>query len=176
MVWKYCRTAFKINKVTWHHSVVSDGNTEPLPDNYTRFFVLSYDLGTPPPLLNIKPRLLRALVRINMPPVQPSSSNVADSSTASVQGPAAYSHNRPLHLIISTLLTTFGVPVTRIDRRPSLSDVPFEDLYFIELEELGSVLETLPRPDRLESWLSKVNIGVKRVKAAGSEATLLGVW
>ncbi|KAI0094760.1 Prephenate dehydratase-domain-containing protein [Irpex rosettiformis] len=145
-------------------------------DNFTRFFVLSHSLESMPPLLDTKFRLLRALVRISMPPAPSSGSHEADSGQQKVQCPAAYSHNRPLHLVMSTLLTTFGVPITRIDRRPSLSDVPFEDLYFVELEELGSPMESPPRAERLESWATKVNSGVKRVKAAGGEATILGVW
>ena len=111
-----------------------------------------------------------------MPSSPASGSHETEYDYLRTHGPAAYSHNRPLHLVMSTLLTTFGVPITRIDRRSSLSDVPFEDLYFVELEELGSPLESTPQPERLESWMIKVNAGVKRVKAAGGEATILGVW
>jgi hypothetical protein len=127
-----------------------------------------------PPLLDTKPRLLRALVRVGI--VSSQSSEEVDPNVSSGPVLAADSHNRPLHLVMSTLLTTFGVPVTRIDRRPSLSDIPFEDVYFVELEELGSPQEVPPRQERINAWTSKVTAGAKRVTAAGGEAKVLGVW
>ncbi|KAI0691330.1 PDT-domain-containing protein [Cytidiella melzeri] len=145
-------------------------------DNFTRFFVLSHSLGATPPLLDTRPRLLRALVRIAMVVSQRSNSDEEESSVTEIPPPAPNFHSRPLLLIMSTLLTTFGIPITRVDRRPSLSDIPFEDVYFIELEELGPSLEIPPRPERINSWIKRVGAGVNRVKAVGCDATILGVW
>lgn len=115
-----------------------------------------------------KPRLRRALVRIGL------------TEEADIP-PEGASYHRPLHHVISTLFTSFGVPVTRIDRRPSLRPIPFDDVYFIEVEELGTPLEfrnTTASPSSVseETWLQKVQESVRRVKAAGLDATLIGLW
>lgn len=78
--------------------------------------------------------------------------------------------------MLSTLLTTFGVPAIRVDRRPSLGSVPFEDVYFVELEELGSPHDTPAQREIDDAWLKRLRAGVERVAAAGGEATMLGVW
>lgn len=79
---------------------------------------------------------------------------------------------------MSTLLTTFGVPVIRIDRRPSLADCPFEDTYFVELEDFGTPVEPswTGNTPADEAWLTKVRTSVARVTAAGGVADVLGVW
>ncbi|KAI0348496.1 PDT-domain-containing protein [Trametopsis cervina] len=149
---------------------IVESNIQDKQDNYTRFFVLSNSHEGPLPLLHSSLEPLRALIRVNL---------AADDSASSEDGqtsPATYTHNRPLHMLTSTLLTTFGVPVTRIDRRPSLNDIPFEDMYFLELEELGVPVEVPDRSQRIQAWMKRVNAGVQRVKAAGSQATVLGVW
>lgn len=122
------------------------------------------------------PQLHRALVRVNLANPQPPNPEVTGFDGLAAAAPAAYTHNRPLHLVMSTLLTTFGVPVIRIDRRPSLSAVPFEDVYFIELEELGSPVQIPAQPEKYSAWLERVRKGVARVSAAGGDAAILGVW
>ena len=80
---------------------------------------------------------------------------------------------------MSTLLTTCGVPITRIDRRPSVGGAPFEDVYFVELEELGSPPDPAEPGDRAEDysrWFNKVQKVVERARASDVEATVLGVW
>ena len=80
---------------------------------------------------------------------------------------------------MSTLLTTFGVPVIRIDRRPSLNNIPFEHVYFVELEELGSDLgeEGVGHDDQRGSvWLSRIRMGIDRISETGGEASIIGIW
>ena len=136
-------------------------------DNFTRFFVLSHSMEAKLPFLPHRPDFFRALIRLGVLIAE------GDDSQTSV------SANRPLQLVISTLLTTFGVPVTRIDRRPSLGSTPFEDVYFIELEELGAPPDPSDLGDRgaaYGKWLNKVQHAVDRAKTSGVEATLLGAW
>jgi len=142
-------------------------------NNHTRFFVLAHNLDDAPNFPSMTPQLHRALVRVNLANPQPS-----NSEAAGFEGHAAasYAHNRPLHLVMSTLLTTFGVPAIRIDRRPSLSAVSFEDVYFIEFEELGSPVQVPAPPEKHSDWLERVRKGVARVSAAGGDAAILGVW
>ncbi|KAK7694819.1 hypothetical protein QCA50_002007 [Cerrena zonata] len=114
------------------------------------------------------PRLRQALIRIGM------------TAEAEIP-PENASYHRPLHHVISTLFTSFGVPVTRIDRRPSLRPIPFDDVYFIEVEELGTPLEyrnptASPSSVSEENWLRKVQESVRRVRSAGLDATLIGLW
>ena len=80
---------------------------------------------------------------------------------------------------MSTLLTTFGVPVIRIDRRPSLNTVPFEHVYFVELEELGSDLgeEGVEHDDDGGSvWLRRIRMGIDRISETGGESSIIGIW
>ncbi|KAI0080087.1 PDT-domain-containing protein [Panus rudis PR-1116 ss-1] len=138
--------------------------------NFTRFYVISNSIKEKPPLREQPPRLRRALVRVGLP----SPKDIDPESFESL------AYNRPLNLLMSTLLTTFGVPVLRIDRRPSLNPIPFEDVYFIELEELGTppeFREKDPESSMTErEWLKKVLSGVDRVKAVDLDAALLGIW
>ena len=143
-----------------------------LTANYTRFYVLSTSLEATPPFLPSPPRLQRALVRLGLrrreEPEDP-------EDTPSEWTAPPLSLNRPLQTVLSTLLTSFGVPVIRIDRRPSLNPVPFEQVYFVELEELGSDFEE-PRERARDVWLKRVRKGIERVEAAGVTATIIGLW
>ena len=119
------------------------------------------------------PQLQRALVRLTLPKPE----ELEDGEQPASAPPApTLSHNRPLQLVLSTLLTTFGVPVIRIDRRPSLNPTPFEQVYFVELEELGSGFEEELSKHGHSSWLHRVQMGIDRVTTAGAEATIIGVW
>ncbi len=88
--------------------------------------------------------------------------------------------SRQLHLTISTLLTTFGIPVVRIDRRPSIGGAPFDDdVYFVELDELGGPPEPGATADRGagdERWKKTVDKGLARLRVSGLDGTLLGMW
>lgn len=88
-------------------------------------------------------------------------------------------HDRLSELALSTLLTTFGMPAARIDRRPSLSSKPFDDVYFVELEHkkrAHSPVANFEYSIEEVRWLERVRTGIQRVKDVGGEATLLGVW
>ncbi|KAH8102437.1 PDT-domain-containing protein [Cristinia sonorae] len=129
-------------------------------NNFTRFYVLSIDAEAKPPQLPESPQLFRALIRLE---------------SVHVEGHDLFAR-RPLQLVMGTLLTTFGVPTTRIDRRPSLNSTPFEDVYFIELEELGAPDYSIDRSGVYASWLHKVHQMAERARSSGVYATLLGVW
>ena len=92
---------------------------------------------------------------------------------------AGVHRNRLVHLVMSTLLTTFGLPTSRIDRRPSLTDAPFEDVYLVELEASSSLSEPAlgeeARAARAALW-SRVKAGVEKIAAVGGEAAVLGIW
>lgn len=79
---------------------------------------------------------------------------------------------------MSTLLTTFGVPVVRIDRRPSWNPSPFEDMYFIELEDYGEPVESLANGCTIvdEAWVTRIRQGIETIASGGDDASLLGVW
>ncbi len=148
--------------------------------NFTRFYVLANSLEVKPPCLPGAPHFRRALVRLRLLPtgITPPETEPDTELTQPSVLPSP-SHNRPLHLVLSTLLTTFGVPVIRVDRRPSLNPVPFEDNYFIELEELGSPRDPGSKYNEAlldDAWLTRIQAGIERVAAADGEATLLGVW
>ncbi|KAH9937077.1 Prephenate dehydratase-domain-containing protein [Fomitopsis serialis] len=69
---------------------------------------------------------------------------------------------RLVHLVMSTLLTTFGLPTSRVDRRPSLTDTPFEDVYLWDAASAAL-------------W-ARVKAGVEKIGALGGEAAVLGIW
>ncbi|CCM05164.1 uncharacterized protein FIBRA_07373 [Fibroporia radiculosa] len=141
---------------------VQDSNT-----NCTRFYVIgkSLDVKLPSTFHVTPPR--HALVRMAL-----RNPDMAPDATV-------HPRNRLVQLVLSTLLATFGLPVTRIDRRPSLTDVPFEDVYMVELENPMSALSVGAEADvnLLDSSMwSRMAAGVKQVEAAGGDATVLGIW
>ena len=145
--------------------------------NCTRFYVLANGLDTKPPFLPSPLQLRRALIRIGLP--APESDEEPSQPLQPAINTSISSHNRPLHLVMSTLLTTFGVPVIRIDRRPSLNTIPFEHVYFVELEELGSDLgeEGVGHDDEGGSvWLRRIRMGIDRISETGGEASIIGIW
>ena len=143
--------------------------------NYTRFYVLANTIEARPPVLHGVPQLRRALIRLSLPPTQPTDQPDAGDDTPTLPKPA---HNRPVHLIMGTLLTTFGVPVIRIDRRPSITARPLDNTYFIELEDFGTPVEPSATGNTPadEAWLTRVRTGVARVAAVGGHADIIGVW
>ncbi|KAI0788550.1 Prephenate dehydratase-domain-containing protein [Abortiporus biennis] len=150
-------------------------NIQDNESNFTRFLVLSNTLDVNLPTENSPFHLRRALVRFGIAPSDPESSQNDPSPIAS-----RTFHNRPLNLIVSTLFTTFGVPVTRVDRRPSLNSHPFEDVYFVELEELGSTSNDQGGDNESKAgdveWLKKIEVGVDRIQQVGLEAAIIGLW
>ncbi|KZT72768.1 PDT-domain-containing protein [Daedalea quercina L-15889] len=140
--------------------------------NRTRFYIVSHSPESTLPAAFHAPIPKHALVRIGLKPA-PRPAN-GDASPAS-----APLRNRLVHLVMSTLLTTFGLPTSRIDRRPSLADAPFEDVYLVELEASSSLSERAPGEEshaaRAALW-SRVKAGVEKIEAVGGEAAVLGIW
>ncbi|KAH9858192.1 PDT-domain-containing protein [Lenzites betulinus] len=132
--------------------------------NTTRFFILANSLDTPLPGGQREPRRQRALIRISNPPPQ---RHVDEAPPP----------NRLLHTVTSTLMTTFGCAALRIDRRPSLTEVPFDDVYFVEVGDVILPVMSAEANKSCEAeWLTRVQAGVERIRAVGGEATILGLW
>ncbi|KAI0652260.1 PDT-domain-containing protein [Trametes meyenii] len=132
--------------------------------NTTRFFILANSLDEPLPGGVREPRRQRALIRISNPPPQQRE-----------DGPPL--PDRLLYTVIGTLLTTFGCATLRIDRRPSLTDVPFEDVYFVEVGDVTlPVLSPIASKSSEEEWLKRLKAGVERICTTGGEAVILGIW
>ncbi|KAJ7597135.1 PDT-domain-containing protein [Mycena floridula] len=111
-------------------------------ENYTRFFIVAVNTDSDLPLPWPMPAV-RALVRL-IPPY-------------------------PINL--APFLAAFlDTTITRIDRRPSPRDIPFHDIYFLEL--LRNDTES-PSESR---WSQALQDALRRVIEAGGEANLLGKW
>ncbi|KII93555.1 hypothetical protein PLICRDRAFT_152397 [Plicaturopsis crispa FD-325 SS-3] len=120
--------------------------------NFTRFYLLGWGTirALPVPRNNSEPR--RALIRIAARPLPPSS-------------PSG----------VGRILADLRLSVTRIDRRPSLSKEPFEDVYFIEVQDSKPVAEA--RDERRDAeWLEEVEGEVRRIREVGAQAEALGAW
>jgi hypothetical protein len=76
---------------------------------------------------------------------------------------------------IVQLLDSLRLDVTFIDRRPSVSLEPFQDVYFVGVckfvDEQGRSGE-----DLWSSWTSEVDEAAERVRQTGGEIDVLGVW
>jgi hypothetical protein len=70
---------------------------------------------------------------------------------------------------ISQLISALAIPITRLDRRPSLMGTPFHDVYFVELQERKETEDG-------ESWKQAVRRGVERVRECGGNGHVLGTW
>ncbi|KIK71104.1 hypothetical protein GYMLUDRAFT_185503 [Collybiopsis luxurians FD-317 M1] len=102
--------------------------------NYTRFFLLARDSGNKPPAYPMCPT--HALIRVT-----PTTEQTTVDFTA--------------------LLKTLDLSVIRIDRRPSLSSIPFHDTYFLELKS---------------DWIEEIEESLSRVRDAGFLAVNIGLW
>lgn len=73
--------------------------------------------------------------------------------------------------------------VSRVDRRPSIQPIPFQDVYFVELLERfdnlnindGDGSDGLEREGE-SRWAKGVQDGVRRVNDGGGCAQILGIW
>ncbi|KAG2118423.1 Prephenate dehydratase-domain-containing protein [Suillus clintonianus] len=112
--------------------------------NTTRFYIVSYGADVRVPWKTPSTYQKRALIR-----VLPDRNSVAwDSSRA---------------------IKALNMPISRIDRRPSLRSTTFHDVYFLEVyAEEGK--------DSDITWSDCVNQAVERLRQAGLESTVLGVW
>lgn len=112
--------------------------------NMTRFYIVSYgvDVGVPwqtPPTYQ-----KRALIRL----LPDRDSTAWDSSRA---------------------IKALNIPISRIDRRPSLHSTTFHDVYFLEVYAEGGGESDV-------AWFDCVNQAVERLTQAGLKSTVLGIW
>ncbi|KAF9460798.1 Prephenate dehydratase-domain-containing protein [Collybia nuda] len=112
--------------------------------NFTRFFIVVKDRKASFPSLLVT-ELRHALIQV---------------STQTLPGTGAD---------ISQLISSLNLRVVRLDRRPAVTNVPFHDIYLVEVqdaERYKSVLE----------WTSEVDGAISRIGVLGGNAKLIGLW
>ncbi|KAG0708962.1 Prephenate dehydratase-domain-containing protein [Suillus ampliporus] len=112
--------------------------------NTTRFYIVSYGADVQVPWKIPPTHQKRALIRLS----PDRSSGTWDSSRA---------------------IKALNMPVSRIDRRPSLCSNTLHDVYFFEVYAEGGKENDV-------SWFDCVNQAVERLRQAGLESTVLGMW
>ncbi|RPD82036.1 PDT-domain-containing protein [Lentinus tigrinus ALCF2SS1-7] len=152
----HCASLFDGLEILYHDIQNEASNT-------TRFFILAHSLDAPLPGSVKEPRRQRALIRVGN---QVQQQREDEPSSAS----------RSTRIVTSMLLTTFGCPTLRIDRRPSLNCIPFDDVYFLEVGDLTLPVTSTTVKNCEEEWLQRLQNGVEGINAAGGEATILGLW
>jgi hypothetical protein len=76
---------------------------------------------------------------------------------------------------IASLVKAISLPTARIDRRPSPGQMPFQDMYFVEVYRKG-VKDGNKIVDDHNSWIKEVEGALSRVEKAGGHANLIGAW
>ncbi|OAX44714.1 PDT-domain-containing protein [Rhizopogon vinicolor AM-OR11-026] len=112
--------------------------------NTTRFYIVSYGGDVLVPWITPPPCQKRALIRV----LPASSSGAWDTSRA---------------------IKAVNLPISRIDRRPSLCSKTFRDVYFLEVYAEAGQENDVP-------WFDCVNQAVERLRQASLESTVLGIW
>ncbi|KAG1755182.1 Prephenate dehydratase-domain-containing protein [Suillus paluster] len=112
--------------------------------NTTRFYIVSYGTDARVPWKSPPTYQRRALIRL----LPDRSSGAWDASRA---------------------IKALNMPISRIDRRPSLGSNTFHDAYFLEVYAEGGQEDDI-------SWFDCVNQAVERLRRAGFESTVLGMW
>jgi len=110
--------------------------------NFTRFFVISRDRNTSLPSVDHPPQPSKALMVLHCPPTQD----------------------------VSRYLGLLKLFVSRIDRRPALTEEPFFNLYFLEVVWSDTLVK---HPG---DWESAVDQSIHRVRAEGGNVELKGLW
>ena len=85
---------------------------------------------------------------------------------------------------IAAAVKALELGIARIDRRPALNRNPFNDVYFIELQDSRARLANTNGGDADEDviesgkspWNNRVESAIERVNAIGGEVKLLGIW
>ncbi|KAG2072752.1 PDT-domain-containing protein [Suillus decipiens] len=112
--------------------------------NMTRFYIVSYGLDARVPWQTPPAYQKRALIRL-----LPDRDSVAwDFSRA---------------------IKALSIPISRVDRRPSLYSATFHDVYYLEVYDEGGKESDV-------AWFDCVNQAVERLRQAGLKSTVLGVW
>jgi hypothetical protein len=76
---------------------------------------------------------------------------------------------------IVPLVSAMALPTFRIDRRPSLAEIPFHDVFFVEVCRNGKS-EGSHGSDDFISWMKCVEEGVQRAEKVGGRAVTIGAW
>jgi len=140
-------------------------------DNFTRFYIIANDASSSLPNTwsdGIEER--NALIRVEV-----------------LQGCSESQGRRaPATVTISGLLAVLGLPVVRIDRRPSTSGPreQFGSVYFVEATDTERLDSSQPSSQHtpkvgstgLSPWKERVFGALTRVVESGGCADLLGTW
>ncbi|KAG2121013.1 Prephenate dehydratase-domain-containing protein [Suillus discolor] len=121
------------------HTGIQDGES-----NMTRFYIVSYGADARVPWQTPPIYQKRALIRL-----------LPDRDS--------------LAWDFSRAIKALNIPISRIDRRPSLSSPTFHDVYFLEVFAEGGEESDV-------TWFDRVNQAVERLKQEGLESTVLGIW
>jgi prephenate dehydratase len=136
------------------HSELADAHIDddnaPPPVNMTRFYILATARFLVPPPLCGGPK--RALVRTGW---KPTNTSAGERDVESARN-------------VARLLVTLGLLCTRVDRRPSLAQAPFHDVYFVELQDDAA--------SDSQDWESRIEEAIRRVKGINGDICLLGIW
>ena len=124
---------------------------KPLPDNVTRFWVVSEEAED-------------ALSRSNL-----ADTGLTKDALLRASWPVRSIDDQP------NVLETISLPVKSIDRRPSLDPVPFHDVYFIQLRRPQSGCVN-SKVEESRTWEGTVESTLKRMSEAGWAVDLLGIW
>jgi len=65
--------------------------------------------------------------------------------------------------------------IVHIDRRPS-GDLPFRDVYFIEVASVSGSMDLLERSQAIGSWSAAVTGVIHPIRNMGGEVDLIGLW
>ncbi|KAG1833905.1 Prephenate dehydratase-domain-containing protein [Suillus variegatus] len=121
------------------HTGIQDGES-----NMTRFYIVSYGADARVPWQTPPIYQKRALIRL-----------LPDGDS--------------LAWDFSRAIKALNIPISRIDRRPSLSSATFHDVYFLEVFAEGGEESDV-------TWFDRVNQAVERLRQEGLESTVLGIW
>ena len=117
--------------------------------NFTRFYIIARSPTTPPTCQLESHRHMKALMRV-------SSSECGSSA-----------------IDITRCLISLQLPVSRIDRRPSLGGIPFHNVYFIEVQK---EVQHHHDGDSFELWTNAVMLASARIIEAGWRSEVVGIW
>jgi len=117
--------------------------------NFTRFYIIAHSSTTPLTSQLESHRHMKALMRVSSPECGPYSTNVA------------------------RCLASLQLPITRIDRRPSLDGIPFHNVYFIEVQK---EVHSHHDDDSFELWTKAVMLASSRVIEEGWRSAVVGIW
>ncbi|KAF8560445.1 PDT-domain-containing protein [Imleria badia] len=124
-------------------------NIQDKTENFTRFYILSQGLDVALPEGYPLSTESMALLRLQAP-----RDDLTVKPTLNIPG----------------VIGTLELMVNRIDRRPSIRGIPFNDVYFLEVGAITG--QNSPEP----SWIKQLQQAVDRVKCLGVDVSVLGCW